>query len=133
MIQKATELGVTRFIPILTDRTVVRKINEKRIKKIIIEACEQSNRLIIQPSISINLLSDHNKIFIKIIDNGIGISQEMVNKIFEPYFTTKNKGTGLGLSIVKKIIEDHNGKIRIEKNKQMAGTTSSIIFENINV
>ena len=45
MIQKATELGVTKFIPILTDRTVVRKINEKRIKKIIIEASEQSNRL----------------------------------------------------------------------------------------
>ena len=84
------------------------------------------------PSISINLLSDQNKIFIEIIDNGIGISQEMVNKIFEPYFTTKNKGTGLGLSIVKKIIEDHNGKIRIEKNKKMAGTTSLIIFENIN-
>ena len=45
MIQKATELGVTRFIPLLTDRTVVRKINEKRIKKIIVEASEQSNRL----------------------------------------------------------------------------------------
>ena len=45
MIQKATELGVTRFIPLITDRTVVRKINEKRIKKIIVEASEQSNRL----------------------------------------------------------------------------------------
>ena len=45
MIQKATELGVTRFIPLLTARTVVRKINEKRIKKIIVEASEQSNRL----------------------------------------------------------------------------------------
>ena len=42
-------------------------------------------------------------------------------------------GTGLGLSIVKKIIEDHNGKIKIDKNKQMAGTTSLIIFENTNV
>ena len=45
MIQKATELGVTRFIPLLSDRTVVRNINEKRIKKIIVEASEQSNRL----------------------------------------------------------------------------------------
>ena len=85
------------------------------------------------PSIFINLALKNNNIVIEIIDNGIGISKEMVNKIFEPYFTTKNKGTGLGLSIVKKIIEDHNGKIRIEKNKQMAGTTSSIKFENLNV
>jgi len=45
MIQKATELGVTRFIPILTERTIVRKLNEKRINKIIVEASEQSNRL----------------------------------------------------------------------------------------
>ncbi len=45
MIQKATELGVTRFIPILTERTIVRKINEKRLNKIIVEASEQSNRL----------------------------------------------------------------------------------------
>ena len=45
MIQKATELGVTRFIPILTERTIVRKINEKRVNKIIVEASEQSNRL----------------------------------------------------------------------------------------
>ena len=45
MIQKATELGVTKLMPIITERTVVRKINEKRIKKIIIESSEQSNRL----------------------------------------------------------------------------------------
>ena len=46
MIQKATELGITKFIPILTERTIVRKLNEKRLNKIIIEASEQSNRLI---------------------------------------------------------------------------------------
>ena len=44
MIQKATELGVTKFIPILSDRTIVRKINRDRINRIIIEATEQSNR-----------------------------------------------------------------------------------------
>ena len=45
MIQKATELGVTKFLPIIFDRTVVRKINNERLEKIIIEASEQSNRL----------------------------------------------------------------------------------------
>ena len=45
MIQKATELGVTKFIPTITDRTIVRKINYERIEKIIIEASEQSNRI----------------------------------------------------------------------------------------
>ena len=45
MIQKATELGVTKFLPIITDRTIVRKINYERIEKIIIEASEQSNRI----------------------------------------------------------------------------------------
>jgi 16S rRNA (uracil1498-N3)-methyltransferase len=50
MIQKATELGVTKFLPIIFDRTVVRKINKERIEKVTIEAAEQSNRINI-PSI----------------------------------------------------------------------------------
>ena len=45
MIQKATELGITKFLPIIFDRTVVRKINNERLEKIVIEASEQSNRL----------------------------------------------------------------------------------------
>ena len=47
MIQKATELGVTKFIPVITDRTIVRKINYKRVENITIEASEQSNRLLV--------------------------------------------------------------------------------------
>ena len=81
------------------------------------------------PSIEIKIYNEQ-KIFIEIKDNGVGIDDKMISKIFEPYFTTKSKGTGLGLSIVKRIIEDHGGKIKIEKNKNMAGTTSFIIFEN---
>ena len=45
MIQKATELGITKFLPIIFDRTVVRKINKERLEKVIIEATEQSNRI----------------------------------------------------------------------------------------
>ena len=45
MIQKATELGITKFLPIIFERTIVRKINEVRLEKIVIEASEQSNRI----------------------------------------------------------------------------------------
>ena len=91
-----------------------------------IEAVEK----IPNPAIEIKIYNKDNIIYIEIKDNGIGIDDKMTSKIFEPYFTTKTKGTGLGLSIVKRIIEDHGGKIKIEKNKMMAGTTSLIIFEN---
>ena len=47
MIQKATELGVNKFIPVISDRTIVRKVNIDRLEKVIIEASEQSNRLIV--------------------------------------------------------------------------------------
>ncbi len=82
------------------------------------------------PAIELKIYNENSKIKIEIKDNGIGIDDKMVSKIFEPYFTTKAKGTGLGLSIVKRIIEDHGGKIKIEKNKNMAGTTSLITFDN---
>ena len=45
MIQKATELGVTKFLPIIFDRTIVRKVNKERLEKVIVEATEQSNRI----------------------------------------------------------------------------------------
>ncbi len=51
---------------------------------------------------------------IEIADTGVGISEENLSKIFEPYFSTKETGTGLGLAIVKKIIDDHNGTIEAE-------------------
>ena len=81
------------------------------------------------PSIIIQLYEIDKKIEILIKDNGIGIDDNKITKLFEPYFTTKEKGTGLGLSIVKKIVEDHGGSIKINKNKNMAGTTSLISFE----
>jgi len=49
MIQKATELGVTKFLPVIFERTIVRKINKERLEKVIIEATEQSNRITVPP------------------------------------------------------------------------------------
>ena len=64
MIQKATELGVTKFLPVIFDRTIVRKINKERLEKVIIEATEQSNRInvpIIEESQSLDLFLKNNK------------------------------------------------------------------------
>ena len=65
MIQKATELGVTKFLPIIFDRTIVRKINKERLEKIIIEAAEQSNRIQvpnIEDSQNLNNFLDENNV-----------------------------------------------------------------------
>ncbi|WP_462253876.1 sensor histidine kinase [Ekhidna sp.] len=69
------------------------------------------------------------KTVVEIADNGEGISKENLKKISDPFFTTKpvGKGTGLGLSITYKIIEEHNGKIRVT-SKQGKGTKFVISF-----
>jgi nitrogen fixation/metabolism regulation signal transduction histidine kinase len=51
-------------------------------------------------------------------DNGSGFSDEVLERLFEPYVTTKTRGTGLGLAIVKKIVEEHNGQIRAQNTLQ---------------
>ena len=81
MIQKATELGVTKFIPINCDRTIVRKINLERLKKIVVESCEQSNRLklpIIENIVSFeNFINKIDKI--QIIFGDINTSNTVIN------------------------------------------------------
>ncbi|MDJ1501902.1 ATP-binding protein [Xanthocytophaga agilis] len=63
----------------------------------------------------IKSFKDRNFIITKIVDNGIGIPEEIIGMIFDPFFTTKpvGKGTGLGLEIVQSIIKQHNGKIKV--------------------
>jgi two-component system sensor histidine kinase PilS (NtrC family) len=63
---------------------------------------------------------------ISIIDSGNGMAQEDKEKIFEPFFTTKENGTGLGLSIVHRIIENHNGLIRVES--ELGRGSSFIVY-----
>jgi two-component system NtrC family sensor kinase len=62
------------------------------------------------------------RVEISFIDTGCGIPQESIEKIFEPFYTTKERGTGLGLAITRQIIEQHHGEIAIESTPG-AGTT----------
>ena len=80
-----------------------------------------------QGKIQIKLASRKTGLTVEIIDSGVGMDQEMLDRIFEPYFSTKEVGTGLGLSIAKKIIEDHTGKIQASSEKN-AGTKITIFL-----
>lgn len=64
---------------------------------------------------------------LSIIDNGCGVPQDILTRVFEPYVTTKQHGTGLGLAIVKKIMDEHMGSIKIE-NLNEGGACVSVTF-----
>jgi signal transduction histidine kinase len=68
---------------------------------------------------AITIVTDYDarRVFISFADNGPGIDEDTLEKIWTPFFTTKDTGTGLGLGIVKNIIEAHNGTIRISNGK----------------
>ena len=90
MIQKATELGVTKFVPIITDRTIVRKINYERIEKIIIEASEQSNRIKVpkvEKTQNLNLFLKNNNNKINIIFGDLNTD----NQNLDPKIKKENK------------------------------------------
>jgi len=63
-------------------------------------------------------------IVVSVADNGTGIHQEDIERVFDPHFTTKSGGKGLGLSICRLIVEAHDGKIWARRNKP-----SGVIFE----
>ena len=80
------------------------------------------------PDVLVSVRQTEDKIYITVTDNGSGIASEHQSRIFEPKFTTKSSGMGLGLSMVKKIVENHNGKIYFNSNKDK-GTTFTIEFD----
>ena len=67
--------------------------------------------------ISTSLVPDHDLVEICVSDSGPGVTEDLKERLFLPYFSTKKRGTGLGLAIVSRIIEDHHGSIRVEENK----------------
>ena len=78
-------------------------------------------------NIILNLERKDSKIFLSILDNGRGFSEVLIDRISEPYFTTREHGTGLGLAIATKIVEDHEGEILLRNNKK-GGAEVVLVF-----
>jgi nitrogen fixation/metabolism regulation signal transduction histidine kinase len=68
-------------------------------------------------TISTSLVASRDAVELAVSDTGLGVSRDLKERLFLPYFSTKQRGTGLGLAIVSRIVEDHRGSIRVEENK----------------
>ncbi|HZR67107.1 MAG TPA: ATP-binding protein [Terriglobales bacterium] len=79
------------------------------------EAVQDS--LVKEIEISTSLVPGSDFVEISVADSGPGVTPEVKERLFLPYFSTKKRGTGLGLAIVSRIIEDHQGSIRVEENQ----------------
>ncbi len=78
-------------------------------------------------TLTLSTYSKDNMVYIRIKDTGTGIPSDVVSKIFEPYFTTKENGSGLGLTVVYKVIKEHGGELRVF-SKEGEGTTFTILL-----
>ena len=78
-------------------------------------------------TLTLTTLADDDGVWVHVADTGGGISQEKINRVFQPYFTTKEKGTGLGLMIVQRIVREHGGRIELESHTGR-GTTFRLWF-----
>jgi two-component system nitrogen regulation sensor histidine kinase NtrY len=74
---------------------------------------ERPGEIVFQTS----LIKELNMVRVEISDNGCGIAEEFLDRVLEPYFSTKDEGTGLGLAIVNQIVSDHGGYLRLVGNK----------------
>lgn len=105
------------------------KINRTNIKhaliNILLNCIQASNE---GGTMSIHATADDTEVKISIKDNGIGIKDEDIGKIFEPFYTTKKGGTGLGLSSAYKIIKEHEGSINV-KSRLGEGTQFDIVLK----
>ncbi len=71
--------------------------------------------------------AERSGLVVTIADHGAGIPEELRQRVFEPYFTTKHDGTGLGLALVRQTIEAHRASIRVDETPG-GGATFTIVF-----
>ena len=100
----------SKLPPILFDPRQIEQVLINLLKNAM-ESMPDGGRLVISSWL------ENGHVKVSIVDSGIGVPPEMIEKIFNPFYTTKKKGTGLGLTVCRKIMEDHEGNISIHSEK----------------
>ena len=100
--------------PVMADAAAMKRA----IANLVDNAAEaMHDALVKEIQISTSVADERDTVEIVIADTGHGVTPELKEKLFLPYFSTKKRGTGLGLAIVSRIVEDHHGSIRVEENR----------------
>ncbi len=101
-------------------------IDPAQIKQVLVNLCKNAIQAMTRGGLlSLTTETRDNGVFLVVADSGGGIPEDLLNRIFEPFYTTKKKGSGLGLMIVQRIVRDHGGRIQLESNVGQ-GTTFRI-------
>ena len=117
-------------IVILPCKNLFYELDPFKMKRVLLNLLKNASEAIKgKGKIELGAEKTENGIRIFVRDNGIGMSPEVTNRIFEPFFTHGKQGTGLGMTVVKKVIEEHSGEIKIESTPNK-GTTFNILFKN---
>ena len=91
---------------------------KRAVANLVDNAAEASQDSVVREiEISTSLVASRDAVEITVSDTGHGVTRDLKEKLFLPYFSTKKRGTGLGLAIVSRIVEDHHGSIRVEENR----------------
>ena len=104
-------LPAPAFPPVLADANQIRQVLHN-----LLANAQDALMETAQPQITLGLALDGTRLKLTLHDNGPGFAPQILARAFEPYITTKARGTGLGLAIVKKIIDDHDGEIRLSND-----------------
>jgi len=122
-------ISIQADIPEATDDIMIDpQLLKSALLNILINAMEASDR---ESTINVSYAEANGQAAVKIMDQGEGISRENIERVFDPYFSTKSTGTGLGLSLTRTIIEKHGGTISIESQVGQ-GTTVTVTVPSEN-
>ncbi|CAA7620490.1 ATP-binding protein [Magnetospirillum sp. UT-4] len=141
-LDEAIRIATLSMLPDISEKSIVLCQSHERLPKVFgdrtrliqvfqnlmanaIQAMGEGGHLSIDASSTLH--RSRPAVEVAITDNGPGISEDVLAKVFEPFFTTRTKGTGLGLTIVRRIVVDHGGDIRLEAGAE-GGTVARVIL-----
>jgi signal transduction histidine kinase len=109
------------------------RANVNQIKQVILNLVQNALQACTsKDSVHLQLIADHSQVRIVIQDSGCGMSPDQLDRIYQPFYTTKATGTGLGLAISRRIMEEHGGAIKVE-SKLGKGTSVHLQFPQVHL